>query len=143
MDKTNKHYYYPHIILNGCSLLLLLIGIYFAISKPKQWFARHRACMIVSTILFFCSIFYALFIKEYSIKKQGTVSNVSKTASLHSHLGIIIGILLLIQIYIAITHREQLGSAYKIIHRTIAILLVSCIVIQVYLGIKEYRLLNI
>jgi hypothetical protein len=138
MVKTKQHLYIPHIILNSCSILLIGIGLYFSIMKPDGWFKRHRACMIAATVLLFCSIFYALLVKEYTIKTTATTG----TPTIHSHLGIVIGILLLIQIYIAITHRKQLGEKYKMIHRSIAILLISCIIAQIYFGYKEYRSLR-
>lgn len=137
MVKTKQHLYIPHIILNSCSILLIGIGLYFSIVKPDGWFPRHRACMIAATVLLFCSIFYALLVKEYASVK--TTTTTTATPTVHSHLGIVIGILLLIQIYIAITHRKQLGEKYKMIHRCIAILLISCIIAQIYFGYKEYR----
>ena len=127
----NKKLYIIHAILNTISIILLFSGLYFALTKPKNWFPTHRALMITASVVLFISIFYALYIKEYHSERTGK-------SSLHSHIGIIIGILLLIQIFIAITHRKDLGSNYLMIHRTGAILIVSLLIVQIYLGIKEY-----
>jgi hypothetical protein len=129
---SGKLYIY-HALLNTIGIIFLCSGLYFAIKKPQNWFFKHRALMLLATVVLFISIFYALYLKEYHSSRTGR-------SSIHGHIGVLLGIILLIQVFIAITHRKELGANYLKVHKAGAMLIVILIIIQIYLGIKEYNL---
>ena len=98
-----------HIITNITAIILFLFGLYYSIIKPKDWFFKHRACMIIATFLLFLSVFFMLYIKEYH---TFTFKNKDKKSSLHGIIGIVLLIFLLLQVFIAIMFRKDLGSSY-------------------------------
>ena len=123
--------YLIHAGLNTVAVVLLTVGVYFAIKKPQNWFPKHRALMLSGAVVLTISVFYALWLKEYNMSAK-------KESSLHSHIGAVLFILLFIQVFIAVTHRKELGPKYLFIHKTGAMLIFGLLIFQVYLGIKEY-----
>jgi hypothetical protein len=113
-------------------LILLPIGIYYAIKKPENWFKIHSRIMFSVGVIVFISIFISLYSREF-------VDSDKDIARSHGTLGILILILIILQISIAIIWRKKLGENYLMIHKTGAILIVILVFFQLYLGISAYK----
>ena len=124
-----------HITINSIAILSFIVGITVALKKPENWFIIHRACMVVAASLLLMSIMYSLICKEWL--------EAGKPAPVwHSLIGLLIGMIVLVQVGIAILFRKRLGSSYLMIHRIGAGFIVTLLITQIVLGIQAYRKRN-
>ena len=126
-----KNLYFYHSILNSVAIVCLLVGLFYAFTKPEGWFPKHRMSMILFGIILSISVFYALIIREFYDKTEKN--------NIHGVLAIIILILVLIQIFVAILFRDYNRELFETFHKINATIILILLSFQIYFGINAYK----
>jgi hypothetical protein len=126
-----KSIFVVHAMIQTLSIILLSIGLYYALARPDQWFKNHRMYMFLFVIFITIGTLLALYSVEF-VRKQKS----SQLGMIHGVLGIVTLCLIFVQIMWAIVVRKHVSSeTYLKVHRALAIAIIVMIFIVVVLGI--------
>lgn len=133
-----KQLYNVHrIIMLIAFLILLPIGIGYAIYKRNwsdNWYTIHKS--IMGTVVFLSVI--GIFISLYTKDSEGN-KNMNKYSTRHGTVGIVLVCFLLFQLYWAVVVRREIERPQWLLgHRINAIVIVTLVLYNVYLGYKIY-----
>ena len=129
-----KGLYATHGLIMAVALLILLpIGIYYAIAKPQGWYSKHKAIQMTVLALVAVAVGISLYTRAYVDQQK------SKEGLWHGMIGITLLVLLILQIAWGIIGNPNVTrQTYLTVHRSLAVLIVGLVLIQVYLGYKVW-----
>lgn len=126
--------YIVHGIVQTIALILLSVGLYYAIKRPEGWFFKHRAFMFSFYVLIFIGALIALYQTEWLSKKRPTLSMI------HGIIGLTLLILVTMQVGWAIVVRKHVeGSTFLGLHRLLAGGIVMLAITSLILGLINMR----